>query len=125
MTGLAPDWTQLAGAALAALDPAERETAILYLVRRMIPAGAPLPWPEGTGLRFDQAVALAFADLEPGVNWTHRARYLVLGSGGAVLDRIDTDRPPFLRGVPDDLYLVHLGENAPAWAAATGRRLDR
>ncbi|MGC9419869.1 MAG: hypothetical protein ACP5EN_12945 [Rhodovulum sp.] len=125
MSADALDWTALAGAALAALDPPERETSTLYLVRRAIPAGEPLPWPEGTARRFDQPVALAFADLEPGVNWTHRARYLVLGAGGAVLDRIDTDRPPFLRGVPDDLYLVHLGENAPAWAAATDRRLDR
>lgn len=125
MTDAGFDWVRLADAALAALAPDERESALVYLVRRIVPAGGPLPWPEGTELRPGEPVALAFVDLEPGVNWTHKALYMVLGAGGQVVQRIEADRPPFLTAVPDDLVLIHRGAAAPAWAAATDRTLDR
>jgi len=119
------DWVRLGQAAVAFLTPRERETAVVYLVRRIIAAGEPLPWPEGGGIALDEAAVLAFVDLEPGANWTHAARYLALGAGGALLRTLEVDRPPFLGGVPEDLVLVHVGAEAPGWAVATDRPLDR
>lgn len=113
---MAPDWSRLGRAVVASLPDSEREAAIAYLEHAVVPAGEPLSL-AGTELRLDVPVVVAFVDLEPGVNWTHRARYLVLGTGGELLRSLEADRPPFMSGVSPDLRLVHRGRRAPAWAA--------
>jgi hypothetical protein len=112
------DWNALASEVVASLSRAEREASIAYIEERIIPAGEKLPWP-GIERAFDEAVVVAFIDLEPALNWTHRARYLVLGSEGGIRSSIDVDRPPFLSGVSPHLRLIHRGPGAPDWAIVT------
>ena len=116
------DWNALATEVIASLSQSEREESIVYLEKRIIPTGEVLPW-AGLERCFDEPVVLAFVDLEPALNWTHRGRYLVLGPEGGVRHEIDVDRPPFLTTVSPHLCLIHLGSDAAQWAAVTQRNL--
>jgi hypothetical protein len=112
------NWKALATAVIASLSPIEKEESIAYIEQRVIPAGEVLPW-AGIRRRFDEPVVIAFIDLEPALNWTHRARYLMLGVGGGILRKVHVDRPPFLTGVSPYLRLIHQGSRAPGWAVVT------
>ena len=103
---------------IASLSSKEREESIAYIEQRAIPAGEALPW-AGITQKFDEPVVIAFIDLEPALNWTHSARYLVLGAGGGIRRKKNVDRPPFLTGVSPHLRLIHRGSRAPGWAVVT------
>lgn len=113
-----PNWKKLANEVIASLSRKEREESIAYMEHRMFPAGEALPWGE-LSQRFDEPVVIAFVDLEPALNWTHRGRYLVLGASGGVRRKVEVDRPPFLTGVSRCLHLIHRGGRAPGWAVVT------
>ncbi|MGD8641894.1 MAG: hypothetical protein PVF34_04590 [Gammaproteobacteria bacterium] len=110
------NWKKLATEAIDSLSPKEREKSIVYLEQRIIPAGEVLSWP-GVQHRFDEPVVIAFVDLEPALNWTHRARYIVLNAQGAIFQTLNVDKPPFLSGVSPLLRVIHRGTEAPLWAA--------
>ncbi len=117
------NWKALAASVEASLSRAESEASIAYIEQRVIPAGETIAW-GGVGRSFDEPVVLAFVDLQPALNWTHRARCVVLDVEGRILRRIAVQQPPFLRGVSPHLRLVHRGDDAPEWAAVTDRRID-
>ena len=112
------NWKALADEVISSLSQNEREESIAYIEQRIIPAGEKLPWP-GIMRGFDEPVVIAFIDLEPALNWTHRGRYLVLGTEGGIRQKLDVDRPPFLTHVSPHLRLIHQGSQAPDWAVAT------
>lgn len=112
------NWKKLAREVIASLSETEREESIAYLEQRVFPAGEELPW-AGITQSFDEPVVIAFVDLEPALNWTHRGCYLVLGASGGLLRTVDVDRPPFLTEVSPNLRLIHRGSRAPDWAIAT------
>lgn len=118
MVSVKCNWKALATEVIASLSQNEREESIAYIEQRVIPAGEVLPW-AGITQSFDEPVVIAFIDLEPALNWTHCARYLVLGAGGGIRRKVDVDRPPFLTGVSPYLRLIHLGSRAPGWAVVT------
>ena len=109
------NWTALVAEVIASLSEIEREASIAYIEQRLIPAGDELPW-AGIRQSFDEPVIIAFVDLEPALNWTHRGRYLVLGPQGGIRQKRDVDRPPFLTHVSPQLHVVHQGSQAPDWA---------
>jgi hypothetical protein len=109
---------KLAGEVVASLSQDEREDSIAYIEQRVIPAGEVLPW-AGITQSFDEPVVVAFIDLEPAMNWTHRGRYLLLGAGGGIQRKVDVDRPPFLTAVSPYLRLIHQGSRTPGWAVIT------
>jgi hypothetical protein len=112
------NWKGIAKKVIASLSPIEREESIAYLEQRVFPDKEALPWVEITQ-KFDEPIVIAFIDLEPALNWTHNARYLVLDTGGIIRQKIDVDRPPFLTRVSRYLRLIHRGSRAPAWAVVT------
>jgi hypothetical protein len=109
------NWKALATQVISSLSQNEREESIAYMEQRVIPAWEVIPW-AGITQSFDEPVVIAFVDLEPALNWTHRGRYLILGAGGGIRKKVDVDRPPFLRGVSPYLRLIHRGSRAPGWA---------
>lgn len=109
------NWKAIATDVIASLSQEEREESIAYIEKRVIPAGAALSW-AGIEREFDEPVVVAFIDLEPELNWTHRGRYLVLGIDGGVRQILHVDRPPFLNHVSPHLRVIHEGSNAPRWA---------
>lgn len=117
------NWKKLATDAITSLSPEEREVSIVYLEQRLIPAGEQLPWP-GVQQSFDIPVVMVFVDLEPSLNWTHQARYIILDSEGNVQKTVDVDRPPYLTGVSSELKVIHRGSRAPEWACITPELLS-
>lgn len=111
-------WTTLIAEVIASLSPNEREASIVYIEQRVISVGEILPWPE-LQQSFDEPVVIAFADLEPALNWTHRGRYIILRAGGGIREKVDVDCPPFLTEVSPHLRLIYRGTQAPAWAVVT------
>jgi hypothetical protein len=112
------NWKVLAAEVIASLSQNEREESIAYIEQLVIPAREALPC-AGIAESFDEPVVIAFIDLEPALNWTHRGRYLVLGAGGGIRRKVDVDRPPFLTGASPYLRMIHRGSRAPDWAVVT------
>lgn len=117
------NWKKLATDVIASLSQQEREDSIAYIEQRVIPAGEFVSW-AGIERSFDEAVIIAFVDMEPPLNWTHRGRYLIVAPEGGVREMVEVDRPPFLSEVSPHLRMVHLGEHAPQWAAVTTAELE-
>lgn len=113
-----PNWKALEAEVIASLSQNEREEAIAYIEQRVIPVGEVLSW-GGIQLSFDESVVIAFVDLEPALNWTHRGRYLVLDPEGGIRQKLDVERPPFLTHVSSHLRVIYRGSQAPEWAVAT------
>ena len=113
-----PDWKKLAHEAIASLSDREREVSIAYIEKHVIPAGELINLP-GINKSFNESVVVAFIDLEPMLNWTHRARYLIISVKGSILLKADADCPPFLVEVSPYLRLIHTGSKAPDWSAVT------
>jgi hypothetical protein len=103
--------------ALGSLSEAERSTSIVYFDPTTVRAGKAmkfgnvekdLPW---------NAVTF-FVDLEPGVNWGHKCRYILINLETGEQLSFPATMPPFLKGTPPALRVVWLGPSAPAWAKA-------
>ena len=117
------NWKKLATEIISSLSPNERKDSIAYIEQRVIPAGETLPW-AGIMQSFEKPSVVAFIDLEPALNWTHRARYLVLNPEGGIRQTIDVDRPPFLTEVSPHLRVIHKGNNAPEWSVIVSAKID-
>ena len=104
--------------AVASLSEQERSLAAVYVVDRVREPGEELEI-NGARIPLDAPTVVAFIDLEPGVNWGHRCRYLLLGRDSGEVRAIEAQFPPFLRGAPPGLRLVYRGPEVPDWAIAT------
>lgn len=123
MSHEATNWVALIDAATELVVPEERDRAVLYVLQDVQPQGRAFEL-GGTPLSRPYDAVVFFVDLEPGVNWDHRCRYLVMDVTGANREAIDARRPPFLRSVPRSLRLVWKGAAAPAWAVVTQTHVD-
>jgi hypothetical protein len=107
------DWKALSAEVISSLSISEKEESIVYIEQRIIPAGEKLA---GINLVVDVPVIVAFIDLEPQCNWTHRSRYLLVTPEGGIHTRIEADKPPFLIHVSPYLRVIYIGKDAPQWA---------
>ncbi len=89
--------------------------AIVYLAVAPLPAGGRVtlggvditpPWP----------ARLAFVDLEPGVNWGHDCRYLLIREDAAETQSFPATMPPFLKPGGPGFRVLWRGPGAPEWA---------
>jgi len=101
---------------VAQLSPAERERAVVYKSSTTVPPGKlnfgaielPVPW----------RAWVAFVDFEPGANWGHSSRYILVNiETGEVASR-DARFPPFQSNVLSDWLTIYQGPSAPDWAVA-------
>ncbi len=106
---------------MAALSEQERAGAIVYVDERELPAGYPIPISGGGELRLRWPAALAFADLEPTLNWAHRCRYLAVRLDGEDVEGISASLPPFLKGRSPTLRVAWTGERVPEWLRGSQR----
>lgn len=112
------DTAELERIAVASLADEERDRSAVYLDDRVLEPGDELDI-DGGRAQVDAPTVVAFVDLEPGVNWGHRCRYLLIDRDSGEVRAIDAQFPPFLRGVPPQLRAVHQGAEVPDWAIAT------
>ena len=105
-------------AALASLSEEEASRAVVYVNDRPLEPGDELEV-DGGRVSIDAPTVVAFADLEPGVNWGHRSRYLLVDSGTGEVRPVDAQFPPFLRGMPAGWRVAYRAPGVPDWAVAT------
>jgi hypothetical protein len=108
---------ELARVAVDSLSVEERSRAVVYLSDRELGPGEEVEI-DGGRVQVDAPTVLAFADLEPGVNWGHRCRYLLVDVGSGEARGIDAQFPPFLRGMPPGMRVVYRAEGVSDWAVA-------
>jgi hypothetical protein len=109
---------ELEQAAIASLSEDERSRAVVYLSDRVLEPGEAVEI-DGRRVEVDAPTVVAFVDLEPGVNWGHRCRYLLSDRDSGSVRAVEAQFPPFMRGMPPDLKVVYRGEEVPDWAVAT------
>lgn len=106
---------ELEQAAVASLSDDERSRAVVYMSGRVLEPGEELEI-DGRRVQVDAPTVWAFVDLEPGVNWGHRSRYLLIDRESGNVRTVDAQFPPFMRELPPDLTVVYRAESVPDWA---------
>jgi hypothetical protein len=114
---MALSWDRIAARAVDELDLAERDRSVVYVDERVLPAGSSVDL-GGRTIDLQRPAAMAFVDLEPGLNWGHRCRYLLVDAESGEVERVDAHMPPFLRGAAPTLRVVWRGPAAPDEALA-------
>jgi hypothetical protein len=109
---------ELEQAALASLSDEERARAVVYMSDRVLEPGDELEI-DGRRVQVDAPTVVAFVDLEPGVNWGHRSRYLLIDRDSGSVRPVDAQFPPFLRGMPPDMRVIYAAPGVPEWAVAS------
>jgi hypothetical protein len=112
------DAAELDRIAVASLAEEERPRGVVYVDDRALEPGDELEVDRGR-VQVGAPTVVAFVDLEPGVNWGHRCRYVLVDRESGDVRAIDAQFPPFLRGASPSLRLVYRGPEAPDWAIAT------
>ncbi len=110
---------QTARIALDALTAEERRAAVLYLDDALLPAGTLRLG--RTEITLARPARIAFLDLEPGANWGHACRYLVIDAEDGSVRTIPETMPPFLRDAAPTLRVIARGE-AEDWMLAAPYR---
>jgi hypothetical protein len=105
--------------ALASLTEPERRVAVLYLDDALVPPG-PLRLGR-TGISLARPARIGFLDLEPGANWGHACRYLVIDAEDGSLRALPETMPPFLREAAPTLRVIARGAAADWMLAAPYR----
>jgi hypothetical protein len=108
---------ELEQAAIASLSEDERSRAVVYMSDRVLEPGEAVEI-DGRRVQIDAPTVVAFVDLEPGVNWGHRCRYLLVDPESGSVRGVEAQFPPFMRGMPEDLKVVYRAESVPEWAVA-------
>lgn len=112
-------WDQIAELVLATLSRAERESSVVYLDERILPACAAIRVGSEEISRNWPAV-LAFVDLEPQSNWSHHCRYLLVHAETGESESLDARMPPYLREPPPTFKVIWRPETVPQWAILGG-----
>jgi hypothetical protein len=108
----------LGKAAIESLSEEERSRAVVYVSERVLEPGEELEI-DGGRVQVDAPTVVAFADLEPGVNWGHRSRYLLVDRGSGDVRAVESQFPPFLRGMPPEWKVAYQAPGVPDWAVTT------
>ncbi|MGA2904445.1 MAG: hypothetical protein ABSD98_11475 [Candidatus Korobacteraceae bacterium] len=107
---------QLRSALLAQLSREELAQAIVYQTVETVPQGKlrigmneiPVPW----------EAWLAFVDREPGANWGHSSRYILINSETGEFFAVEARFPPFQRNAALLWRTIYRAPTAPDWAVA-------
>jgi hypothetical protein len=95
----------VAARAIEQLSDDERRGSVVYVDERVLPAGTPVEVDART-VELRRPTVVAFVDLEPELNWGHRARYHLIDAETGEVDSLDAHMPPFLRGMPETMRAV-------------------
>jgi hypothetical protein len=104
----------LARRTLGSLPPEVVQAGNVYLDRRFFRAGDHVPVGRETTIAPEPSI-LMFVDLEPGANWGHRCKYLLVGADNGEVRAIEGRFPPDR----EHLRLLHRAEGAEDWTLLT------
>jgi len=89
---------------LAQITDAERMSSVAYLDEQVHPAGKAMCGAHE--VQSDHAYVLAFVDQQPGANWMHPCRYLLIDPASRHVIAIPSDRPPLFGVLPPTWRVV-------------------
>jgi hypothetical protein len=112
----------IARRAVESLTPEERRTAAVYLDTTRHAAGDAVRAGPGS-FTVPRDGYVAFVDLEPRANWSHRARFQFIDAQRGDVMNTDARFPPFSAGSPGPYRLVHHPPDVPPWTLLTDRML--
>jgi hypothetical protein len=81
-------------ALIAQLTEEERRGVVVYAAERRLLAGTQIQFP-GTRIEVSINSYLGFIDREPGANWGHPARYVIVSQEDGEIHSLETRLPPF------------------------------
>jgi hypothetical protein len=82
---------------IAQLTENERRQGIAYAAEGRLPAGSRFQFP-GTRIEATTDSYLGFIDREPGANWGHSARYVIVNAEKGEIRSLEVRLPPFSGG---------------------------
>ena len=100
---------------LRGLTDEERRSAVVYLDDRVIEPPEVVTI-DGEEIEVSSPSILAFVDQDPGANWGHASRYVIVDTERGEARSFPAQMPPFLRGVPATLRVIYRAEGVPDWA---------
>ncbi len=79
---------------IAQLTEDERREGVAYAAEEQLPAGSQIQFP---GTRIDAITDsyVGFIDREPGANWGHSARYVIVSGENGEIRSLEVRQPPF------------------------------
>jgi len=98
---------------LGELTEEERANSVVYLDEQLRPPGQSSM--AGQELVHDGAYLVVFVDQQPGVNWMHRCRYLLIDSVTGKITSINSDRPPLFGALPPTWRVVWQSHGLENW----------
>ena len=104
--------------ARSSLDPDRMANSIIYLDWNPINAGEEMHIGDDV-ITIPWDAYVAFVDLEPGVNWGHECRYLIIRLNDDEFIQKAARMPPFLKSEETTFRFLWRGPHAPKWAVAT------
>jgi hypothetical protein len=110
---------EIAGIALATLTAEERRRGAVYLDPHLLERGASVSI-RSTTVPVTVASLMAFVDLQPGANWGHPCRYLLVSREDGSIARVDSQFPPST----ESLRIVHRGEGVEDWMLLSTQPLE-
>jgi len=97
---------------IAQLTEQERRECVAYAADRRLPAGTRIQFP-GAVVELKTNSYVGFIDREPGANWGHPARYLIVGEEGSDRRSVEVRLPPFGSRVNLFWRLVYKAPSVP------------
>ncbi|MGO8670746.1 MAG: hypothetical protein ACLQVD_05200 [Capsulimonadaceae bacterium] len=95
------------------LTDAERTRSAVYIDDNPVPAGTSMIG--GTRIEIDQPYVVAFIDRNPGANWMHPCRYLLINPTDQSTVSVESDRPPVFGLLPSTWRLVWQSPGLDDW----------
>jgi hypothetical protein len=98
---------------LANLTPEERTHSAAYINDVTETAGRPAIG--GQPVQIEHPYVLAFIDRNPGANWMHPCRYLVINPADGEFTSIESGRPPAFGPLPGSWRLIRKSPDIQNW----------
>src|SRR5271157_1152965 len=112
------DFKALKPVVLAQITAEERKNSVVYLDERVRPAGKVKCG--ATEVQVEHPHVLAFIDLQPGANWMHPYRYLLIDPTSRRVTAVPGDRPPVFGTLPPTWRVVSRPPGLPDWRLLPG-----
>jgi hypothetical protein len=98
---------------IANLTDEERRRSAVYLDENVVPTGTAKIG--GRQIEVDHPYVMVFIDRNPGANWMHPCRYLLINPHNLQLISVDGDRPPVFGELPSSWRLVMRSPGLDDW----------
>lgn len=108
---------QIANVLIAQLTDDERANSVLYADETLYPIGKISIG--GTDVEIDSPAMIAFIDQQPGDNWMHPCRYLLINPANSSVKSIESSHPPIFGILPSNWKIIWHTPEIDEWRFLT------